>query len=348
MKKFLFIFILNTFVFIKAQDIHFSLYNDIPTTLNPAICGLYFDNRVIGAYRNQWSSVSGGANAYQTYGISYDGGMGKKLRDRRIGYGFNMFRDISGDAKLAQLLPSISASYIHVLDKKWRGSMGLNFGLVYRTLDPNRLKWGAQYSNYQYNSQLPSGETRPASGVLSTDIGTGVHISYAQSEKYISAKDGNRFDAGFSAYHFRMPKSAFIISDERLLNRFVFYANGEVNIRNTKIILVPSMVYMMQGPNREFLTGMMFKFILNEQSIFTSVKKPSSFSFGGSYRFKDAIIPSVLYMWDKYAIGMAYDINLSQLTPASNLRGGFEVMLRYNVMAGYGKNLGRPDVKPSY
>jgi len=343
-----FTFIAGKFLFLSAQDIHFSLYNEIPVTLNPALSGLYFDHRVIAAYRTQWFSVTGYGNSYQTYGVSYDGGTGKKLRSHRIGYTLNVFRDVAGDAKVAQLFPSLGFSYIHNIDRKWRASAGFGYGLVYRTIHPDRLRWGSQYANYQYDANLPSGESRPASGVLSSDLGVGCHISYAQSEKYISAKEGNRFDAGFAAYHFSMPKSSFILSNERLLNKFVFYANGEVNVRNTRISLVPSLIYAMQGPNREFITGMMFKFIITEQSIFTSVKKPSSFSFGGSYRFKDAIIPAALFMWDKYALGFAYDINLSQLTPASRTKGGFEVLLRYNVMPGYGKNLGQSDVKASY
>lgn len=330
----------------KAQDIHFSQYDETPTTLNPALLGLSYDNRVMANYRNQWSTVS--SRPYQTMGLTYDGGYEKKLRGKRIGYGINLIRDIAGDAKLSSLLPSVGISYSQKISRTMRAAGGFQFGLNYRTIDYSNLRWGSQYQNYKYDNEVPSGEDNPRSSVLSTDVAAGVHLSYAQSEKYISAKDGSKFNIGFSAYHFSIPKSSFLITTERIPNRFVVYMNGEYFIPNTKIALDPSTILMLQGPSKEFIMGMMFKFVLVSQSKFTSLKKPSYFSVGGSYRFKDAIIPAILYSYDRIAFGFSYDINVSQLTPTSRLNGGLEVMLKYSMSAGYGKNLGRSDTKASY
>ncbi len=329
----------------NAQDIHFSQYLETPTTLNPALFGMVYDNRVIANYRSQWGILG---KSYQTMGLSYDGGTGKKLKGRRIGYGLNIIRDVAGDAKLSSLLPNIGVSYHQQINKKMKAGGGFQFGLNYRTIETSNLRWGAQYQNYEYTSTLPSGESAPRSAVLSTDIGGGVHFSYAQSEKYISAKDGNKFDIGFAAYHFSLPKSSFIITNEKITNRYIGYASGEFFIPNLKIAIDPSLIYMRQGKNQEFITGLMFKYVLVDESKFTSIKKPFAISFGSSYRFKDAIIPAVLLQYDTYGLGVSYDINVSQLTPASYLQGGLEVMLRYNVKAGYGKNLGRSDTKASY
>jgi type IX secretion system PorP/SprF family membrane protein len=92
----------------KSQDLHFSQYLETPTTLNPALLGLNYDNRVIANYRTQWGVMG---KSYQTMGLSYDGGTGKKLKGKRIGYGFNIIRDVAGDAKLSSLLPSLGVSY---------------------------------------------------------------------------------------------------------------------------------------------------------------------------------------------------------------------------------------------
>lgn len=115
-----------------------------------------------------------------------------------------------------------------------------------------------------------------------------------------------------------------------------------------RIALDPSIIFNLQGKSREFITGLMFKYVITDESKFTSIKKPSAISFGASYRYKDAIIPALLWQYDKYAIGFAYDVNVSQLTPASKLKGGLEIMLRYNASSGYGRNLGRTDTKASY
>jgi hypothetical protein len=65
-----------------------------------------------------------------------------------------------------------------------------------------------------------------------------------------------------------------------------------------------------------------------------------SLSLGAYYRLKDAVIPSLLFQFDKWGLGIAYDINLSDLTPATNTKGGLEVALRYNMSPGYGRALG--------
>lgn len=330
---------------LKSQDMHFSQYLETPTTLNPALYGLNYDNRVIANYRTQWGTVG---KSYQTMGFSYDGGTGQKLKGKRIGYGINIFKDVAGDAKLSSLLPSIGVSYSQQINKRMKAGGGFQYGLNYRTIAYSNMRWGAQYQNYAYDATALTGETTPRASVLSQDVGAGVHFSYAQSEKYISSKDGSKFDIGFAAFHFGLPKSSFITTSERIQSRYILYMNGEFFIPNTRIALDPSLILMRQGKNNEFITGLMFKYVIVDESKFTSIKKPAAISFGASYRYKDAIIPAILIQYDTYGLGVAYDINVSQLTPASQLNGGLEIMLRYNMKAGYGKNLGRSDTKASY
>jgi len=332
----------------QAQDIHFSQYIETPTTLNPALYGLNYDTRVMANYRNQWSYVTGASKAYQTYGISYDGGYAKKLRGYRIGWGGNIIRDVAGDSKMSTLLPTIGVMVANRINRQMKVSGGMQFGLNYRTISTTNLRWGAQYRNYEYDASLPSGEQPPISSILSTDVGAGAHFSYAQSEKYISAKDGSKFDCGASIYHFKPTKNSYFTTSEKLDMRINMYATGEFFVPKMRIALVPSMIYQRQGKSHEFITGMMFKYVIVDESKFTSIKKPHAISWGATYRYKDAIIPAFLWQYDKYALGFAYDINVSQLTPASRLKGGLEIMLRYNASSGYGKNLGRTDTKASY
>jgi hypothetical protein len=175
-----------------------------------------------------------------------------------------------------------------------------------------------------------------------------VNFNYAQSEKFFSSKDGNKFDFGASAYHYSIPANSFIVTTEKLYTRICAYANGDFNIPNSKNAIMPSFLYMRQGPSSQFIVGALFKFILVDQSTYTNLKKPAAISIGSQYRYKDAIVPMLLVQYDKYAFGASYDINVSSLTPASKRNGGLEIMLRYNVSAGYGRNLGRGDAKASY
>lgn len=331
----------------KAQDVHFSQYNEVPSVINPALAGVNYDTRVIGQYRTQWGSV---AQAYQTYGISFEQALKhKKLKGSFFAVSANILRDMAGDAKMGMLNPNLGINYVQAINKRMKLSGGIQGGFVYRTIDVTRLRWDSQFNGYEYDATRASGEAVPRSSITSYDLGAGVNYSYAQSEKFISAKDGNKLNVGFAAFHYQIPDNSFFNSSEKLSTRYNFYLNGDINIPNTRSAVMPSFIYMRQGTNTEFIVGALYKFILVEQqSMYTSIKKPSAFSMGLQYRYKDAIIPCMLYQYDKYAIGFAYDINVSALTPASKRNGAMEVMLRYNMSPGYGRNLGRGDQKASY
>ena len=54
----------------QAQDIHFSMYNLSPLTMNPANTGNYKgDWRIMGNYRSQWKEIS---KAYNTFSVGGD------------------------------------------------------------------------------------------------------------------------------------------------------------------------------------------------------------------------------------------------------------------------------------
>lgn len=329
---------LCVFNFLHAQDIHFSQYTEAPVAINPALVTTSYDTRVIANYRTQWGSV---AKAYQTYGISFEQAIKHlKLKKNYVGIALNVFNDRAGDAKLGSLMPSLAVCVVTKSSKYSKLSGGIQGGMVYRTINVSALRWDNQYDGYNYNADLPSGEATPRSSIVSFDVGGGINFHYAKSERYISAQDGAKCDIGFSAFHYNIPKNSFFTSSERLFTKYIFHANLDYGIKSAGIALTPSLLYMKQGPSTETTLGFLFKYIIEDQATYTNMKKASSVSFGVYYRLKDAIIPTILFQKAKYAIGVAYDLNLSQLTPASKLKGGLEVTLRYNSSPGYGKALG--------
>lgn len=332
---------------VKAQDIHFSQYAETPSIINPALAGVTYNTRAIVNYRNQWSSIG---NKYQTMGFSFEQTIKhKKLKGNYFAISLNIFKDASGDASLKTLNPNFGITYLQKINKKMKLSGGLQGGLNYKTIDVSNLRWDSQYNGYSYDSNLPTGETSPPrSAITSFDMGGGINLNYIQSDKFLSAKNAAKFDVGVSAYHYSIGRNSFITTDEKLNTKICAYFNGEFNIPNSINAIMPSFLYMRQGPNSEFIAGALFKFILGDPSTYTQNKKPHALSIGGYYRYKDAIIPTLLVQLNKYALGVSYDINVSALTPASKRNGGLELMLRYNILPGYGVNLGRSDTKPSY
>ena len=330
-----------------AQDIHFSQYAETPSSINPALAGVTYNTRVIANYKTQWSTVG---TKYLTMGFSFEQAIKhKKLKNNYFAIVGNIYKDVAGDAKLSTLNPNFGFTYLQKISKKMKLSSGLQTGLMYKTIDINSFRYDRQYDGYKYDASLSNGEANtPRSSIVAFDLGGGVNLNYLQSDKYLSAKNAIKFDVGVSAYHFSLGRSSFITSSEKLHTRFCGYFNGEFNIPGSINAILPSFLYMRQGSNGEFIAGALFKFIIGDPSTYTSLKKPRSLAIGGYYRYKDAIIPSMLFQYNKYGIGVSYDINVSALTPASNRVGGLELMLRYNILPGYGVNLGRADTKPSY
>jgi type IX secretion system PorP/SprF family membrane protein len=330
-----------------AQDVHFSQYAETPSIINPALAGTTYNTRIAANFKDQWSSV---ATRYRTVGLSFEQTIKhKKLKNNYFAIAANVFRDEAGDAHLTNLNPNVGISYIQKINKQMKFSGGLQSGFMYRTIDVSNLRWGEQYDGYNYNAALPNGEPNtPRGSITSFDVGGGINLNYVQGDKFLSAKTNARFDAGISAYHYGLGKNSFIVSSEKLDTRMCAYFNSEFAIPNSINSIMPSILYMRQGTSSEVIAGTMFKIILGDPSTYTAIRKPRSVAIGGYYRFKDAIIPSLLFQYNKYVLGLAYDINVSALTPASNRRGGLEIMLRYNMVPGYGVNLGRKDTKASY
>jgi type IX secretion system PorP/SprF family membrane protein len=298
----------------KAQDIHFSQYAETPSSINPALAGVMYNTRVAVNFKDQWSTV---ATRYRTAGLSFEQTIKhKKLKSNYFAVAFNIFRDEAGDAKLRTLNPNLGFAYFQKINKKIKMSGGMQSGFFYRTIDISGLRWGEQFDGYSFNSELPTGEPNtPRSAITSFDLGAGINMNYIQSDKFLSAKNAAKFDVGFAAYHYSLGRSSFIITDEKLKTRYCTYFNGDFNIPNSINAIMPSVLYMRQGTSNEFVAGAMFKFILGDAATYTNFKKPRALSIGGYYRFRDAIIPSLLFQYNRYAFGVSYDINISPLTP---------------------------------
>lgn len=332
---------------LQAQDVHFSQYGETPTSVNPGLSGVTYNTRVIANYRDQWSSIG---NKYQTYGLTFEQTLRfRKLKTNYFAIAFNAYKDVAGDAKFTTWAPNIGINYLQKINKQMKLSGGVQGGFRYNTIDISNLRFDRQYDGYTYNPALSNGEDNtPRSSITAFDMGAGVNLNYVQSDKFLSAKNAFRFDAGFSAYHYSLSRTSFIVTSERLETRYCGYFSGEFAVPGSINSIMPSFLVMRQGPSTEIIAGALFKFIIGDPSTYTALKKQRSVAIGGQYRYKDAIVPCLLMQYNTMAIGISYDINISTLTPASSRRGGPEISMRYNILPGYGVNLGRADTRASY
>jgi type IX secretion system PorP/SprF family membrane protein len=315
------------FIFpLMAQDIHYSQVWMTPMLLNPAQAGAQQNMRGIINYKNQWGSV---AQPYSTANLSWDMLISNKSNGYFSGIGLNVNQDNSGSPPLRTFQLALSyAGHIRLNEKSHLGA-GISVGLIQRTISYAGIQWMNQFDGTKYNSALPAGEPAAGTSIMNVDLGAGLHYEYSKSEKYMTGNDHRKISAGISVLHINRPSYSFYGGPEKLFMKLTGYVNFEIGLGNSDISLVPGIIYFQQGPSGELLAGNLFQIKLKDDSKYTGFVQGSSFSIGGYYRGRDAVIAAALYKWSQYAIGVSYDFNISGLTSASKGRGGFEVSFRY-------------------
>ena len=321
-----------------AQDPHYSQYNEISSYINPALCGVAYDVRAMINYRSQWGSVS---TPYKTYGASAEFAVKHvKTRKAYMTTGLIVYQDVAGTGNMSQLHIGGILGVVVNTGAHSKLSFAATGSFDQRRITGSNFQWENQYNGYQYDASI-QGEAVPTNQINYSDFGAGVNFHFAKSEKFISSSDGHRFDMGFSAYHLNTPLISFYNSaNESQYMKYINYMSFTIALPRVKANIIPSYILMFQGPSIELNAGIMFRYIISESAARSNLTKSMAFSAGAYYRSTDAIIPQVLFEYSKYAIGVSYDFNTSQLTPYSKLQGGLEVMIRYNWNPGYGNSIG--------
>jgi type IX secretion system PorP/SprF family membrane protein len=322
-----------------AQDVHFSQYNETPVLVNPALCAVAYDMRFILNYKSQWKSI---AAPYKSYGASGEFAFKHKKLTTKSHFttGFVAYNDIAGDGNFNSLHLGLMLGTVIKTGPSSKISMALTGAFNQRSINASKLTWDSQYNGYKYDPNL-AGEQLPDNRFIFGDFGAGFNYHYARSERYISAADGHRFDIGFSAFHVNVPFYSFYgNTGEQLHIKFVQHANFAFALPQVQSNIIPSYVVMVQGSQIEIMGGLMFRYVMEDGSVHSGSVKPMALSVGGFYRARDAFSPQVLFEYDKYALGVSYDVNLSGLTPFTKTRGSLEISLRYSWNPGYGLGVG--------
>ncbi len=331
----------SIFLMSSGQDIHFTQFNESPLTLNPASTAATVDMRAILNYRTQWKSVT---VPYQTYGASFEfkarlmqwakvdpghrTGYFSKAKNN-LAFGFNFFRDKAGDAAMGTTQANLSVATHLAVSPNSSIGLGIQGGIVQRSINYAQVRWDNQYNGTSYNAALPSGETNIPSNFIYGDYSAGIQWNYGKGEMYIAANNEMKANLGLAVYHVSQPNQSFVGDKDKLFTKFAFHGGLVYGIQNSNVLLAPSFMYLRQGPQQELNIGSMVKYKLHENTKYTGFKQASVVSIGAFFRAKDAVALVAQMEINKFAIGFSYDVNLSGLKTVSSGRGGFEVTLRF-------------------
>lgn len=323
MKKYRFICLLIAVLWIQksyAQDIHFSQFYESNILRNPALTGVFSgDYRVSAGYRNQWSSIS---NPFITGQLSFETRIpvSNEINDF-FSAGFMAYYDKAGSIDMKSLAVYPAVSYNKSLEDAHNSFISVGFagGYIQRSYDPTKMTVNNQYQGGVFNPDNPTGENGLNPKINYWDLGAGVNFSGSGGEN-----NNATYFIGVSAFHLTKPKTSFYNSNLVNLDTKWNLNAGLTYKVNENVGALAQLNYAKQGSYSELIGGGMINY-----------RKPSErdddpvyvFYIGAFYRLNDAIIPVIKLDYMRYSFGFSYDVNISKLKEASNLRGGYELSI---------------------
>ena len=303
---------------LKAQDINFSQFYELPLLRNPGLAGIFNgDIRVTSAFRSQWQSVT---TPYRTIGLGmeYKKPIGRSNDFITIGMQFS--NDIAGDSRLrrTQVFPVLNYHKSLSGEKDTYLSAGIMGGPVMQRFDPTKLSFDDQFVNGSYSSTNPTKETFTNAGFTYWDAAVGLNFSS-------TAGENTRYYVGLGLFHFTKPKVAFQELYDVVLNpKWVVNAGLSAPVSDANKVIVYA-DYFMQGGARQIQGGL----LLSHDLLVLDENHRTTISGGAFYRWNDALVPVVKLDYNQFSIGITYDVNVSKLKAASQYRGAYEVTLSY-------------------
>jgi type IX secretion system PorP/SprF family membrane protein len=299
-----------------SQDIHFSQFDGSLLNISPAFTGFFFgDFRVSAIYRSQWQSVP---VPYSTISMSGEARIKPRsfVKDM-VGIGVTFNNDVAGDARYGTTNLYFSGSYINPLkqDSSLLLSLGMNIGWCQVGFDYNKMTFDNQFDGVQYSAGTPSGEKFDWYRYNYADANLGAALQYRLNNKHY-------FSLGMGFDHITTP---VITYQGNMLSKLDFktinYLRYSV-IVNREVDIIADAMINKQGKYYEILPHSSVKYYFNRDN--------NKAVLGGlSFRARDALVVRFGYTEKTLQSGIAYDINISKFTAATNRRGAFEIFVNY-------------------
>ena len=317
-KILLFVFLLSTFGKIGAQDIHFSQFNFSPLNLNPAMTGFFDgDFRMTANFRSQWDAIRN-VSPFRTIAASADLSLLKgKLKSDYLGIGLQFYNDEAGVLNYGTKNFGLSLAYSKGFgwDVKHSIALGFQGGMVQRGFTPGNSE-----------AIYPDDINELALGTLDNSA-TFIDMSAGLLYHIVPRERLNMYIGG--AYqHLNKPKQTFLGDGNETIYPKISLSSGALIEVGNNLNLLPSIMYLNQGPASQTNIGSYIQFILGESYV-----SETSFSLGFWTRFArtsaDAVIIAARFDHKWITAGISYDVTISELSTANKHAGAVELSLIY-------------------
>lgn len=318
---------------LKAQDPHFSQFWATPLKTNPAFTGVFDGNyRFTALYRGQWSSVLKDESVplFRTVTGSVDFRFDQG-RQSAIGVGLAVLNDKAGESEFGTTQADISFSYLRAFDRERHHNVSIGFqgGVAQRTISYAGLRFGNQFDPTLggFNDQFSNGEILGDDNFIYFDVGFGALYYWTKNDARTNVY------AGVAVNHINRPNQSFFDGEDADLFMKIQANLGAQFKLGDQVDLMPSVLIMNQGPAIETSVGAFAKFFFVRND-----PAGNAFYFGPWYRMvrgvengiaSEALILAAKLDYEGFTIGFSYDLNFSELTPASNSNGAYEISVAY-------------------
>jgi len=300
---------------ILAQDPTFTQWEHMPLHFNPALTGDFEGEFRFGLkYRDQWRSILQ-EDAFKTGVASAEYKLAKGDK-RKISLGFYTLLDKAGESDFTTNSYQISSSIIQNIgnpeDAHHSIAVGVQLGMVAQKVDVTQLGFGPDgmlfEDNFEPKKKYP-------------DLSIGLLWNY-HSKTHFSSQFGAALN------HINRPNTSFSgNSVSRLSARFNLHGHIEIPVAN-QISMVPSFLFLRQGPSEQLLFGLSNKWYLNQTNgnfvqfgFFGKLTK----NFNG--RSINAYAGSAIIEINSILVGFSYDRFPNVLTGSS----AYEFSLGYTI-----------------
>ena len=322
--SFIFLFIIS--ISLNAQDIHFSQFWNAPLVQNPSFAGKSDgDFRCILNHRSQWNSLM--SSPFKSVGLDTDFRIKAGLKDSYLGFGISVYSDVAGTSQHLTTLGNLTTAYHLKINQNNYISAGIQGGFYQLRNDGLDLRFDNQFEGTGHNPEKSHNENLNQLAELAPTISAGVSYMWSNEFGKTHYKTFSRkrsFNIGIAIHHFNGTKMTFVQKDYSSL-KLTTTLEGSLNTTpfwNLK----PSVYLAFQNKAYDVVFGSLFVYKFNTD---TNVNKEFSLGIGSYFRLNDALIPAFQIQYDSFLCTFSYDVNISQLSYASNNRGGAEISLAY-------------------
>lgn len=308
-----------------GQDHHFSQFYATPLSTNPANTGNFVEDwRFSAIHRNQWSGIG---SAFITSAVGFDMNFsGGFIGQDKMGVGVVFLKDEVGQSGLSNNTFLLSSAWHRRVDhqKRHKISLGVQGGLIQKSLNGNGLQFGNQYQNYEFNPNLSNEEnlSRLNQSYIDIEAGLGWHFLLSSNIE---------LESGIAVYQLTSPQENFTETVDSLfksndLGNRLSYTAGAIFKVGHGITIHPRVLFMGQSKARDINAGASLGYPVG--------KKQNVTLLAGIYtRFGDAAIFKAGFKYKNVTTRLSYDATYSSLTEvkgavgAGNTLGAWELSI---------------------